>query len=364
MKKNRFNYLIERYKQNSLSQEEYSELIKLLNKPDSEENLDQILTQYWEEIGEILSSKQKTPVRPHVFTHIDSAHLLPHRNHRSLDDRSNLTTPRRHSSTTPHLNDSTSQPLLWWGIAASFLLVAGAFFYFWGSTEILGKPELVYSTGFGERLEIDLDDGSHVTLNANSELRWSDDWEKSEDRQVILTGEAFFEVKKQNGIPFTVNTNDVAIEVLGTSFNVDSREEKTEVYLDEGEVNLKLKNELIDENNSEEKQILMKPGDQVRYSATEKIIEKSEGQDMISAASWKKNVLNFKDMPFSEVLEMLREIYGQSFECNEGGLLKKPMVIGVPYSDWEAVRQALELTLNIEFQKMDTRRYVVRSIKK
>jgi len=80
---------------------------------------------------------------------------------------------------------------------------------------------------------------------------------------------------------------------------------------------------------------------------------------MITAASWKKNILNFKNMKFGEVLNLLRDIYGQSFECSDPNLLSTPMYLGVPYSDWDAVRQALELSLNIEFELVENRRYKV-----
>src|SRR5690625_184565 len=257
---------------------------------------------------------------------------------------------------------------IWGGIAASIALVIGLYFLIAGKGDFLqGQQELVYRTGFGEKLDIELDDGSQITLNANSVLRWAEDWQDNKDRQVVLEGEAFFEVKRQDGIPFTVMTDDVAVEVLGTSFNVDSRESSTRVYLDEGKINLKLKEMIPDqtqEGSAEMKknnEILLQPGEQIKYSAREKKVEKSEGLSMITGAAWKLDVLNFKNMQFHEVLDLLRDIYGQSFECSDGKLLSTPMYLVVPYSNWEAVRQALELSLNIEFEEVSTSRYRVNS---
>lgn len=320
----------------------------MLQEPDSEQKLDQILTVFWQENS---ISHSETPIP--IETALDSASLID----KNLRQKPRPPEDVQHAGKPQSL--SHSSPRYYWGLVATLALLVGLFFYLWGGPEFLGQQEIVYQTGYGERLEIDLDDGSHITLNANSELRWFENWASAQYRKVDLKGEAFFEVKKQDGIPFTVNTNDVAVEVLGTSFNVDTREEKTEVYLDEGKVNLKLLEDLNVEGELKEKEIIMKPGEQVRYSAREKKIEKSEGQDLITAASWKKNVLNFKKMEFRDVLELLRDIYGQSFECKDGELLTKPMYLGVPYSDWEAVRQALELSLNIEFQKIASNRYRV-----
>ena len=249
-------------------------------------------------------------------------------------------------------------------LAASLVLLLGLFYYLWGAGDVLGEKEKIYTTGFGERLEIKLDDGSLVTLNANSTLHWAEGWNKNKGRKVALEGEAFFKVKKQNGIPFTVHTNDVAVEVLGTSFNVDSRETKTKVYLDEGLVNLKLNSSKQDDSREEYTQeIIMKPGEQMSYSAKQKKVEKSEGQTMITAAAWKMNLLNFKNMEFKEVLELLHDIYGQSFECTDVKLLSTPMYLGVPYSNWETVRQALELSMNINFRETESKHYVVNSSK-
>jgi ferric-dicitrate binding protein FerR (iron transport regulator) len=322
----RFNYLIEKYRKGSLSKAEYKELIWMLGEPGIEMDLEQQLVGYWKE------SKAYEEVKA----------LQPP-----------VTGIRRSRKRTRYVS-----------MAASLVLLLGLFYYLWSAGDGWRQQEKIYRTGFGERLDINLNDGSMVTLNANSTLHWTEGWNKSKGRNVALEGEAFFKVKKQNGIPFTVHTNDVAVEVLGTSFNVDSRETKTKVYLDEGRVNLKLNDTENDPNEEKHSQeIIMNPGEQVSYSARQKKIEKSEGQTMITAAAWKVNVLNFKNMQFGEVLDLLRDIYGQSFECTDRKLLSTPMYLGVPYSNWEAVRQALELSLNIQFRETAAQHYVVKSAK-
>src|SRR5690606_19390960 len=210
-----------------------------------EHQLESILDRYWEELEFILQVKPEQAgkdVRRGKFSREQTLQNT------STPSRLNISTPQR----------------FYWGIAATIVLLIGLFFYLGGTTNISGSREIVYTTGFGERLEVELNDDSHITLNANSELRWSEEWKEKGNRQAILKGEAFFEVKKQNGIPFIVNTNDVAVEVLGTSFNVDSREEKTVVYLDEGKVNLRLKDQQDQEDLKKDQEIVMKPGDQVK----------------------------------------------------------------------------------------------------
>lgn len=324
MNKHRFNQLMEKYRWNNLSSDEYQEFLHLLAHPEVEKDLESLLTHYWRQ-----------------------------------PDKSII---KNRSLTKKYQKQSRVHYYFKWSVAASVAFAIGLLAYLWVGSPLIGSSYALYETGFGERMDIELNDGSKITLNANSELKWAEDWEKSKTRQIFLKGEAFFEVKKQNGIPFTVLTDDVEVEVLGTSFNVDSRQEKTEVYLDEGKVYLKLKKNRSEQN--EEEAIFMKPGDQVRYIAKEKKVERSEGQSIATAASWKNNILNFKNMSFSEVLEMLRDLYGQSFECNNTDLLSTPMYLSGPYTDWDGVRQALELSLGIRFELKAPRRYEVRKIKK
>lgn len=91
----------------------------------------------------------------------------------------------------------------------------------------------------GKTFGITLSDGSKVTLNAGSELRYPVQFIQNEkNRTVFLNGEAFFEVAKNGKHPFIVNTRDMDVEVIGTHFNVTSYidDYKTYTVLVEGKV--------------------------------------------------------------------------------------------------------------------------------
>lgn len=325
MNKEKFNELLEKYKSGGISQSEYRIFLDLLKKSEGIVEMEQLLSSSWHKME--LEDKSKTPeIKASVI------HALNYRN-------------------------------IYVGVAVVVLLIIGGFFYQFFPSHIFTNQSVVFQTGYGERKEIELNDGSIVTLNANSRLTWEEGWKQEGIRTGILEGEAFFEVKSQEGIKFMVKTKDMNIEVVGTSFNVDNREDQTKVYLEEGRVNLHIVDNTLSKSESTslrmEKEIRMNPGEVVKYDSKKDKIQKEAGQSMISAASWKQNILNFKNMKFSEVLNLLRDIYGQSFECSNSKLLNTPMYLGVPYSDWNAVRQALELSLNIEFKKTANRRYVV-----
>ena len=80
-----------------------------------------------------------------------------------------------------------------------------------------------------------LSDGSQVWLNRNATLTYPEKFEKH-NRKVELKGEAFFEVSKNPGKPFIVSTSNSSVEVLGTSFNINSSSKQTEVTVTTGKV--------------------------------------------------------------------------------------------------------------------------------
>ena len=300
----RFEELIEKYKENALDEFEFQELLRMLDDAGNVETLEGVLTDYW------------------------------HGMHQARPDENSVM--------QPSLPPRETRKLMLLSIAASFLiLVTASVFYL---RDVSPRESFItYTTTFGEVKEVELSDGSRVTLNANSELTWSNHWGSSGVREAVLKGEAFFDIRHlRDGMSFFVRSADVSVEVIGTSFNMDSRDQKVEIYLDEGEINLLTEGGLADK-------IKMEPGQRIKYDLEQKKMERTTNESMISAASWKKGVLNFKDKEFRLVLDKLKNIYGKSFYCEDHDLLSKTIYLGVPYSDWDAVRQALELSLDIQF---------------
>ena len=128
-----------------------------------------------------------------------------------------------------------------WLAAASIaaLLLIGAALWF---TNRNTESSLVFATNYGEMKTLTLPDDSKVILNGNSSIRFKSNWDKNEPREIWLEGEAYFNVTHVNKDTsqiqpferFLVYTNDLTVEVLGTSFNIRKRRGKTEVVLEVG----------------------------------------------------------------------------------------------------------------------------------
>ena len=148
--------------------------------------------------------------------------------------------------------------------------------------------------------EFSLPDGTKVWLNSGSEITFPVSF-RSGLREVNLNGEAFFVVAKNVKQPFRVNTRELNIDVLGTSFNVISYEEEvqSEVVLIEGSVTLSSDaGKVIKELGG------LEPGQQAIYTAESQTININE-VDPEKYIAWRDGNLVFQDDSMEDVVKRL-----------------------------------------------------------
>lgn len=145
------------------------------------------------------------------------------------------------------------------GIAASLLL---GFFIFSriADTKREAKPNArnTVSTKRGSKSKVSLPDGTQVWLNADSRITYNENFQ-GKVREVELTGEAFFDVVRDETRPFIIHTSSIDVKVLGTAFNVRSyaEEKNTETSLIRGSVEITLL------KSPDMKKIILKPNDKL-----------------------------------------------------------------------------------------------------
>lgn len=152
----------------------------------------------------------------------------------------------------------------------------------------------------GGTFRVNLEDGSKIWLNANSQLYFPAEFSGTE-RKVGLTGEAYFEVAKNKAKPFLVQTPRQQIQVLGTHFNVNAYtdEQKQKTTLLEGLVQ-------ITTLEAQSKTVIIKPGQQAEQN-NELIQIKSVDAD--AAASWKEGLFVFDHTELQELMRQLSRWY-------------------------------------------------------
>jgi ferric-dicitrate binding protein FerR (iron transport regulator) len=188
-------------------------------------------------------------------------------------------------------------------VAVAAILIVGMFsVYYLSETNINQNRIEIASNEKGK--EILLADGSKVWLNKNAVLTYPDKFDKN-TRNVELSGEAFFEIAKNPNKPFIVNMSNATVTVVGTSFNINSKENETEIVVATGTV------KVSDTDNSKSKLIT------VGYSAkvSDNNIEKYKTSNL-NYLAWKTGKFIFKDTPIKQVVKDLNSYYKSQITLN------------------------------------------------
>ena len=150
------------------------------------------------------------------------------------------------------------------------------------------------------RAQFSLPDGTTGWLNSNSSVKYNGSFDVN--REVTLTGEAFFDVFKDKGRPFVVNTKEVNLKVVGTRFNIASyeNENNVEVVLEEGK--------LVFKDKAMKKSYAMKPNDMVVYDKEGKKFSTTTVQSR-KYTSWTEGKLVFRNDPIDVIARRLERWY-------------------------------------------------------
>ena len=96
----------------------------------------------------------------------------------------------------------------------------------------------------------------------------------------------------------------------------------------------------------------MLPGEWVSYSAVRnELLQKSVGK-IDPLTEWKDGTLSYQDVEFRFMLQNLEDIYGLEFSVDDSTLLSRRVNIGVPFEDWETVKDMMGWMLDIEVIEM------------
>lgn len=151
----------------------------------------------------------------------------------------------------------------------------------------------------GGEYVLTLSDSTRVWMNSDSELRYPSRFEGGE-RRVSVTGEAYFQVAKDESLPFVVEAGGAAVRVTGTEFNVMA-------YPDDGRVETTLVSGGVDvEANGQTRRVA--PGSQAVYDKTSGGLT-VRAVDLALYTSWKDGLFEFRDMPLGAVARQLERWY-------------------------------------------------------
>ena len=284
----RKQYLLQKYWAKQCNQEELEELLAYLREDRTHEDYDDIIADLWKHLPEqeALSSEASSA----LFRRIQAR--------------------------------TVRQPFPIRRVAAILAVVFGlSVYYLWREYPV------THTAGYGQTVSVTLPDQSTVTLNSNSTLRYRRHWANDAPRTVHLTGEAYFSVQHTPyDQPFIVHAERLAVEVLGTEFNVQQRRGTTRVTLRSGQVKLSTsKEETVRVDN-----VIMQPGEQATLTAQRFNVTAVATEPVVA---WKEHKLMYDDVPLEEVARTIEDLYGRPILIESDSLRHLKLTGTLPHDD-------------------------------
>ena len=233
-----------------------------------------------------------------------------------------------------------------WRAAAALLLVAAGGATWWrvtaARTEVAAETR-EFSTAPGQRASFELVDGSRVTLNAGSRLRWRADY-GARTRDVQLEGEGYFEVRHDGARPFRVHAPGAVAEDLGTRFTVRAYPEVpgVEVAVAEGRVALQA---LADTTRA-----LLDAGDVGRVEGARARVV-AHGASSERFFSWTAGALDFHGVSLAEALPQLERWYDIDVVIPDERLAGRPLVARFSRGTAAEALDAIALALDARWSR-------------
>lgn len=358
---NKLDKLFQKLVDNTISEMELDCLMELINSSDPDDVKNNILAKHWENV-----KTGNLPIKQRIKG--DSEVLLQ----KILFKIEDIEKKKKVRTFLPLPNIG-----FWSGIAATFLLLAGVYFYNQNTIETSTVPisiendpnsgvitlqldngtietisengerkitttngnlvasqqgntlqytaaedqnKLVYNTlniPFGRQFDLVLSDGTKVKLNSGSSIKYPVRFLKGQDRKVFLKGEAYFDVTTDKAHPFIVNADEMNIRVLGTQFNLSfyPEDEDISTVLVEGAVVLYKEGADINTNTSSQ----LVPGQMAEWNKINNTMTVKEVDTNIYTA-WKDGYLLFKASPFYSIRSKLERHFNITIEDRSGRL--------------------------------------------
>jgi transmembrane sensor len=251
------------------------------------------------------------------------------------------------------------------GVAAIGLLLIGSIWQWNAMRSSLPAPKNVVSTKNGSRSKVEMPDGTQVWLNVGSRIEYDGDYGK-DNREITLTGEAYFDVVHNEKKPFIIHTRAMNVKVLGTVFNVKAYpgDGVTEAALIRGSI------EVTFPGRPDEK-LILRPNDKIAVtdkgdkveeqpSAVRDQQEKPQimvaklnyqpADSTIIETSWVKNKLIFRSKPFAELAKDMERWFNVNIQIQDSYLPDKKFTGTFSNESITEALDALSLTFSFQYQ--------------
>lgn len=250
---------------------------------------------------------------------------------------------RRLMERTGATHTSRKNILSWWrstGIAAAILIplvLIGAYFFGRLGGSAPDMTRVVCQAG--EERTATLPDGTVVSMRGESELNYPEDFGQG-SREVTFTGDGYFEVSRNEKLPFCVSVDGMQVKVLGTVFSLTApdKSEYTDVFLESGRVEV----------------TSLKTGTTAQLTpGCSAIVDRKNGQLTVESApegvapDWKMDELIFDNVEPDMVIASIEKVYGRKLPAKVTAGVNSNFTGALPRHDYERVMKILGRVYNL-----------------
>ena len=270
------------------------------------------------------------------------------------------------SHTTPQKNRfRISRQFRWLSIAAAVLLMLGVFFFksnnrstTYSYNEIIATAATPLHEEVNETKQekrVTLPDSSIVILLPSGKISYANRFIQNKRREIYLSGDAFFDIRKDTVNPLFVYANGLLTRVVGTSFLIKTTEKEVKVLVRTGRVAVTpmLKGERTAQKGAE---LMLIPNQQALFSTKDQAIFKTNIDFPDQLKNMKKDqVVSFENQPIGEVFESLEKVYGIPFEYDRTVMAKCLLHVAFTNESLFAKLDIITQTIGASYRVVDGR---------
>lgn len=235
---------------------------------------------------------------------------------------------------------SRSIPLFqrtWLRVAAMLLIFCGIGWVMYRMNQT--GVEMVMAQSGNTTLTDTLPDGSVVVLNKNSSLSFPSKFEGGK-RNVILKGEAFFSITPDKSKPFIIDANDASVMVVGTTFNVKTSPERTEIIVETGIVQVTKKAQSVKVTPNQKATVVKGKDAPETESITDELYN-----------YYRTNEFVCKNTPLRKLVAVLNEAYNVQITLADKKIGDMPLTVTFKNETLDNILKVIKETLNINIER-------------
>lgn len=240
-------------------------------------------------------------------------------------------------------------------VAAAVMLpvcIIATVYFYRENRQMASIPMVEITTGDDEQATVTLPDGTRVTVNASSRLRYAPQTFSKDSREVFFDGEGYYKVARNERLPFVVHGHKMDVAVLGTEFNLLNRsvDATAEVALVNGSVRL---TSLVSDRTC-----TMRPNDVAIVDKTTGRIDVRHNRQVTDAGAWTSRQMVFHDVALRDVVRNIEKRYGVNVRLDTAVTARFTGTL--PTNNLSEALEIVAKTYSIKVNKTTDGRYVMK----